>query len=50
MIQKVENQIKNLKELQAIRALTLEEESDLEELEMDLEDLQFDLQECGEKK
>lgn len=50
MIQKVENQIKNLQELQAIRVLTLEEESDLEELEMDLEDLQFDLQECGEKK
>jgi hypothetical protein len=50
MIQKVENQIKKFKELQAIRALTLEEESDLEELEMDFEDLQFDLNECGEMK
>lgn len=43
-ITEVEKQIQAFHEISQSRALTIEEECDMEELEMDLEDLKFEMQ------
>lgn len=43
-ITEVEKQIQAFREIGQSRALTIEEECDMEELEMDLEDLKFEMQ------